>query len=98
MSLADSDGNMMLELYHNPPDAVPNYVSMDPLILHVAFMVDDVDAIRSKLMAAGATAVEVGTATFADPNLADPDTNRRHRLPVLGLWNPIFPLKEKGGS
>ena len=30
--LADADGNMMLELYRNPPDAVPNYASMDPLV------------------------------------------------------------------
>ena len=35
--LADADGNMMFEFYHNPPDAVPNYASMDPLVLHVAF-------------------------------------------------------------
>ncbi len=39
--LADAGGNMMLELYHNPPEAVPNYAAMDPLILHVAFMVDE---------------------------------------------------------
>jgi catechol 2,3-dioxygenase-like lactoylglutathione lyase family enzyme len=65
--LADSAGNMMLEIYHNPPEAVPNYASMDPLLLHVAFMVDDVDTIRSKLIAAGATAVgEVSTTPAGD--------------------------------
>lgn len=63
--LADADGNMMLEVYHNPPEAVPNYASMDPLILHVAFQVDDVDAIRSKLLAAGATATDEVTVTSA---------------------------------
>ena len=63
--LADADGNMMLELYRNPPDAVPNYASMDPLVLHVAFMVDDVEAIRSKLLAAGATATDEITTTPA---------------------------------
>ncbi len=68
--LADSAGNMMLELYHNPPDAVPNYAAMDPLLLHVAFMVDDVDAIRSKLIAAGATAVDQVTVTPAGDKLA----------------------------
>lgn len=56
--LADSEGNMMLELYHNPPEAVPDYASMDPLILHVAFLVDDVEAIRQRLLAAGATATD----------------------------------------
>lgn len=65
--LGDADGNMMLEIYHNPPEAVPNYATMDPLLLHVAFMVDDVDALRSKLIAAGATPVgEVTTAPTGD--------------------------------
>jgi glyoxylase I family protein len=63
--LADAGGNMMLELYHNPPDAVPDYASMDPLILHVAFLVDDVEAIRSKLLAAGATPTDEITTTPA---------------------------------
>jgi glyoxylase I family protein len=65
--LSDAGGNMMLEIYHNPPEAVPNYAAMDPLLLHVAFMVDDVDAIRRKLLAAGATAVgEVTTIPTGD--------------------------------
>ena len=53
--ISDAGGNMMLELYNNPPDAVPDYPSMDPLSLHIAFMVDDVKAICDKLVAAGAT-------------------------------------------
>jgi len=53
--IADADGNMMLELYNNPPDKVPDYKSMDPLSLHIAFAVDDVAAVRRKLIAAGAT-------------------------------------------
>ncbi len=56
--LSDAEGNMMLEIYHNPPDAVPDYASMNPLLLHVAFMVDDVKALRQKLVAAGATVHE----------------------------------------
>jgi glyoxylase I family protein len=68
--LADGAGNMMLELYHNPPDAVPNYASMDPLLLHVAFMVDDVAALRQKLIAAGATPVDEITTTPAGDQLA----------------------------
>ncbi len=63
--LADADGNMMLEIYRNPPEAVPDYASMDPLVLHVAFLVDDVEAIRSKLLAAGATATDEITVTPA---------------------------------
>ena len=53
--ISDAGGNMMLEIYHNPPDAVPDYSSMDPLLLHIAFMVDDVKAICDKLLTAGAT-------------------------------------------
>lgn len=68
--IGDTDGNMMLELYHNPPEAVPNYAAMDPLLLHVAFHVDDVEALRSKLIAAGATAVGEVTTTDAGDKLA----------------------------
>ena len=56
--ISDAGGNMMLELYHNPPDAVPDYASMNPLVLHIAFMVDDVKGSCRKLVAAGATIVE----------------------------------------
>jgi glyoxylase I family protein len=68
--LADSAGHMMLELYHNPPESVPNYAAMDPLLLHVAFMVEDVEAMRSKLLAVGATAVGEITTTPAGDKLA----------------------------
>ncbi|MBN2562467.1 MAG: VOC family protein [Phycisphaerae bacterium] len=68
--LADSGGNMMLELYHNPPEAVPDYASMDPLLLHVAFMVEDVDATRERLIAAGATPMGEATTTSAGDRLA----------------------------
>ena len=68
--ISDAGGNMMLEIYNNPPDAVPNYASMDPLLLHIAFMVDDVKGIREKLIAAGATAVGEVTITPAGDELA----------------------------
>jgi catechol 2,3-dioxygenase-like lactoylglutathione lyase family enzyme len=55
--ISDAGGNMMLEVYNNPPDAVPNYTSMNPLLLHISFMVDDVKDIREKLITAGATPV-----------------------------------------
>jgi len=65
--ISDAGGNMMLELYNNPPDAVPDYPSMDPLLLHIAFMVDDVNAICKKLIAAGATiAVDVNITPAGD--------------------------------
>lgn len=53
--IADADENMMLELYNNPPEEVPDYRKMNPLSLHIAFCVDDVAAVRRQLIAAGAT-------------------------------------------
>lgn len=44
----------MIELYHNPRAPLPDYRSMDPLMLHVALVVDDIDAERARLLAAGA--------------------------------------------
>lgn len=52
--ICDASGNVILEIYNNPPDAVPDYQSMNPLLFHIAFMTDDVKAIRNKLIAAGA--------------------------------------------
>lgn len=53
--LAD-DHATALEIYCNPPDQVPNYASMHPLLLHVAFSSEDPDADATRLIAAGATA------------------------------------------
>ncbi|MDT8301929.1 MAG: VOC family protein [Sedimentisphaerales bacterium] len=65
--ISDSGENMMLELYNNPPDEVPDYPAMNPLSLHIAFMVDDVKAITRKLISAGATiAVEMNTTDAGD--------------------------------
>ena len=47
---------MMFELYHNATAPVPDYRAIHPLTLHVAFFVDDVADVRSKLLQAGATA------------------------------------------
>ena len=68
--ISDAGGNMMLEIYHNPSDAVPDYASMDPLLLHIAFMVDDVKGTREKLISAGATPVGEVTVTTAGDELA----------------------------
>jgi catechol 2,3-dioxygenase-like lactoylglutathione lyase family enzyme len=54
--VADARGAMMLEFYNNPKAPVPDYRSMHPFVLHVAFQVDDVAALRAKLLQAGATA------------------------------------------
>jgi catechol 2,3-dioxygenase-like lactoylglutathione lyase family enzyme len=53
--LADDGGTVMLEFYQQGHLPVPDYRSMDPLLLHLAFLASDVPAARAKLMAAGAT-------------------------------------------
>ncbi len=56
--LADSSGDIMIELYCNPADQVPAYDNMDPLLLHLAFVSDDPAADMERLQKAGATVVE----------------------------------------
>jgi len=55
--LGDDGDAVMLEFYGYPNLPVPDYHRMEPLLLHVAFHVDDVAATRSRLIGAGAAAV-----------------------------------------
>ena len=55
--LADSTGQVMIEIYRNPAAPVPDYRSQNPLVYHLALESADVDADRQRLIAAGATAV-----------------------------------------
>ena len=59
--LRDPATGVMLEIYHNPPDQVPNYGAMDPLLLHLAFATDNLDIDRNALLRAGATLVSEQT-------------------------------------
>ncbi len=56
--LADDSGTILLEIYNNPPEQVPAYAEMDPLLLHIAFVSVDPDADKAALLDAGATLVE----------------------------------------
>ena len=68
--LADAANQSMIEIYYNSKAPVPPYATMDPLVLHLAFAVDDVPATRARLIQAGATAEgEVDTNPLGD-NLA----------------------------
>lgn len=53
--LADEEGASVLEVYAGPL-AVPDYASMDPALLHVAFAAADLEGTRAQLLAAGARA------------------------------------------
>jgi len=52
--LVDAESTI-LEIYCNPPDQVPDYRSMDPLLLHLAFTSADPIADSKRLVAAGAS-------------------------------------------
>ena len=56
--LLDVAGSVMIEVYRNPRVGVPDYASMDPLLLHLAFLSNDPTSDRDRLVAAGATVAE----------------------------------------
>ena len=68
--LADEGDYVMVELYCNPSVPVPDYRSMDPLVLHLAFATDDVNRQHQKLLAAGATPAGDISITPAGDELA----------------------------
>jgi glyoxylase I family protein len=55
--LADADATV-LEIYCNPPDQVPDYRNMNPLLFHLALSSDNPTADARRLVTAGATYVE----------------------------------------
>jgi glyoxylase I family protein len=62
--LADASGRTILELYSNPAAPIPDYAAQHPLVLHIAFAVQDANATRDRLVAVGATSVS--DVTHAD--------------------------------
>jgi glyoxylase I family protein len=56
--VADAAGRTVIELYSNPVDPIPDYGSMHPLRLHVAFATADPDSAREALVAVGASFVD----------------------------------------
>ena len=56
--LADASGRVLVEIYNNPAAAVPDYAKQHPLVLHLAFKVDDPAASRDVLMKAGCSVVD----------------------------------------
>lgn len=68
--LADDGDAVMLEVYHHPAAPQPDYRTVDPLVLHIAFRTSDVPGTRARLLAAGATAVGDVRTTDAGDQLA----------------------------
>jgi glyoxylase I family protein len=63
--IGDTSGYIAFELYNNTDVPVPDYKSLSHMALHLAFMVDNVKAMRDSLVSAGATLVEDITVTPA---------------------------------
>lgn len=73
--LADDSGDVMLEIYCNPTDQVPDYANMNPLLVHLAFVCENPDEIRKNL--------EAHQATFAEEVRLDDGT---HLLMMRDPW------------
>lgn len=52
--LADDSGRVMIEIYKNPVDEVPDYRNMNPLIVHIAYVSEDPTKDKDRLVKAGA--------------------------------------------
>ncbi len=55
--LSDSAQRSVIEIYRNPAAPIPDYASLSPLALHLAFNTDDMEGDIARLVAAGATHV-----------------------------------------
>jgi len=56
--LRDSSGSVMIEIYNNPPDDVPDYDNMHFLQLHLAFVSADPESDSARLIEAGCRLVD----------------------------------------
>jgi uncharacterized glyoxalase superfamily protein PhnB len=63
--LADETGRVLVEIYCNAKASLPDYASMHPLLLHLAFVSQDTQADCDRLVKAGATVVD---PPFTTPN------------------------------
>jgi glyoxylase I family protein len=68
--LADKSGHVIIEVYNNPAASIPDYSKMNPLHLHLAFVVSDMTAERDRLVKAGATVVDDISTTHAGDEIA----------------------------
>jgi len=55
--LADESGDIMLEIYNNPKADILPFADMHPLMVHLAFVSEDPNKDKERLLSAGATEV-----------------------------------------
>ena len=68
--LADSTDRVVMELYNNPPELIPDYSAQDPQVLHMAFAVEDMEETIERLEEVGAQLVGGPGPTPAGDTLA----------------------------
>lgn len=56
--MADSSGRVIMELYHRPDKRISDFVNQHPLTFHVAFVSENAERDRVRLMEQGASFVE----------------------------------------
>ncbi|WP_439484066.1 VOC family protein [Cyclobacterium plantarum] len=59
--LADDSGKVMIELYQNAKASVLDYPNLNPLMLHLAFVSENPDDEKKRLVAAGAELISDDT-------------------------------------
>lgn len=83
--MADKRGHVMLEIYCNPADQVPDYRNMDPLLVHLAFVSEAPSLDARRLLEAGATLV-------SDQHLDDGS----HLIMMRDPWGLAIQLCKRG--
>lgn len=68
--LACDGDHVLLEFYNNPVATVPDYKSMHPLLVHIAWQSDDPIKDGNRLIAAGASTFQDVVTTPAGDQLA----------------------------
>jgi catechol 2,3-dioxygenase-like lactoylglutathione lyase family enzyme len=68
--LADTRGTVMLEIYRNPAAAIPDYKTTDPLLMHLAYLSENLAEGRDQLVRAGATIVDDVMTTSTGDSIA----------------------------
>jgi glyoxylase I family protein len=89
--VADASGQSLIEIYHNSNAPVPDYGRANPLVLHLAFVVDDVRATRARLLQAGASAEGEMTVTDAGDELAMLRDPWGFAVQLVKRRNPMLP-------
>ena len=85
--LADDSSRIMIEIYNNPPDEVPLYHEMNPLLVHVAFVSENPAEDQARLVQAGASLV-------TDQQLND----GTHLIMLRDPWGLSVQLCKRGKS